>query len=261
MPPQFSVITVVKNAKKTIGRTLESIQAQSFTDLEYIVIDGASNDGTLEILKNCERVNILISELDEGISQAFNKGIAASSGEWISFINADDWLEPDALENAAGYIAKIDSPAVICGDVTYRNESGEHIVTAPSQPQKIISRSSIHHPGAIIHGSYFERFGGFDERFHLAMDYELFFRLFRKGARFHTLPRIIANRTLGGVSYTNFNATYKEVYRIHAIHGTAFSRSVGLGFHYVKDFVGRILVKYGLKKPYRLFWEMIGRRD
>ena len=98
--PYFSIITVCYNSEKTIERTITSLRNQSYQNFEYIIIDGGSTDSTLEIIKkNLDVVSILVSEKDEGIYDAMNKGIDLASGEIIGIINSDDWYENDTLEN------------------------------------------------------------------------------------------------------------------------------------------------------------------
>jgi glycosyltransferase involved in cell wall biosynthesis len=96
----FSIITVCYNSEKTIERTITSLRNQTYQNFEYIIIDGGSTDSTLEIIKkNLDVVSILVSEKDEGIYDAMNKGIDLASGEIIGIINSDDWYENDTLEN------------------------------------------------------------------------------------------------------------------------------------------------------------------
>src|SRR5581483_3497952 len=96
-----SVVTAVRNAAATIARTIASVRAQDFAGIEHIVVDGASGDGTLEVLRSLGRdVALWTSEPDRGISDAFNKGIALARGEIIGILNGDDWYEPGAVAAA-----------------------------------------------------------------------------------------------------------------------------------------------------------------
>ena len=102
--PQFSIITICYNSSATIERTIKSVLAQTFTDYEYIIVDGGSKDSTLDIVKKYEPLfdgrMKWKSEPDKGIYDAMNKGISRSSGTIIGIVNSDDWLEADALESA-----------------------------------------------------------------------------------------------------------------------------------------------------------------
>src|SRR6187402_2271204 len=100
--PLISIVTVVYNAKETIERTIKSVISQSYKNIEYIVIDGGSTDGTLDIINKYKSdISKLVSEKDKGIADAMNKGIGYAKGELIGLINADDWYEEGALEKVA----------------------------------------------------------------------------------------------------------------------------------------------------------------
>ena len=105
MNTKISVITVVYNAKDTIERTIKSVIAQLYDNYEYIIIDGGSTDGTLDIIeKYRDKISYFISESDEGIYDAMNKGVLKATGDYVAFINADDWYEPNAFKLVASYI-------------------------------------------------------------------------------------------------------------------------------------------------------------
>ena len=96
--PLVSVITVCRNAATTVERTVRSVLAQSYKPLEYIIVDGGSTDGTLDIIRrNRRKIARIVSEPDRGISDAFNKGIRLSRGAYVHLLNADDWMEPDTI--------------------------------------------------------------------------------------------------------------------------------------------------------------------
>ncbi len=112
---KFTIITICKNAGNTIARTIESVINQNYTNIEYIIVDGQSNDSTLDIIRSFDDTRIkLISERDNGISDAFNKGIRLATDELIGLINADDYLMPEAIKKIAEkYDGKAD---VVYGD-------------------------------------------------------------------------------------------------------------------------------------------------
>ena len=99
--PLISIITVSYNAVKTIEDTITSVLNQTYSNIEYIIIDGASTDGTLEVIKKYQDdISIIVSEPDKGIYDAMNKGIERANGELIGIINADDWYEANAVERS-----------------------------------------------------------------------------------------------------------------------------------------------------------------
>src|ERR1044072_3693479 len=112
--PTVSIITVVFNAEKHLEQTINSVLAQTFTDIEYIIIDGGSTDGSVGIIKKYEgQLSYWISEKDKGIADAFNKGITRATGEIIGLINADDWYEPDTVRLVVEHMQDAD---IVFGD-------------------------------------------------------------------------------------------------------------------------------------------------
>src|SRR6185295_16144009 len=117
--PLVSVVTIVRNGAHTLSRTIESVLSQDFPDIEYIVVDGGSTDGTLELLRaNQDQIAIWISEADQGISDAFNKGIALSRGEIIGLLNSDDWYEAGANRAVVEEMQK-SAADIACGRLQY----------------------------------------------------------------------------------------------------------------------------------------------
>lgn len=104
---KFSIVTVCRNAEKTIERTIRSVIAQTYPNKEFVVIDGASSDGTRAILeKYRDKIDVVVSEPDKGIYDAMNKGVSRATGDYVIFINADDYFYDDrALEHAAGTLS------------------------------------------------------------------------------------------------------------------------------------------------------------
>ncbi len=116
--PLVSIVTVVFNGAATLERTMQSVFTQSYPNIEYIIVDGGSKDGTVELLrKHEERLDLWVSERDRGIYDAMNKGVALCSGAWVALINADDWCEPDT-------VAEFHCSAI----ATTRSETGTNIL-------------------------------------------------------------------------------------------------------------------------------------
>ena len=114
-----SVVTVLRNSVATFTRTFDSVSSQDHSSLEYIVVDGGSTDGTLDVLQNNQdRIGLWISEADQGISDAFNKGIALSRGEIIGLINGDDWYEPGAVRAIVAEMQRTGAD-IACGGLQY----------------------------------------------------------------------------------------------------------------------------------------------
>lgn len=181
--PKYSIITATYNSEKTIQKTLDSILNQTFEDFEYLIIDGGSKDDTLQILKNAKErfakkeINFnWISEKDNGIYDAFNKGVAKSNGKWISFIGSDDYMTSDYLIQFDELIKNNNYEFVSAkADLMRNNEKVKEIGEA--WDWDIFKKEMrIVHVGSMIKKNYFEKYGVFNESYRIAGDYELLLR-------------------------------------------------------------------------------------
>ncbi len=200
--PSVSVITVCRNAAATIERTLASVAACAYPKLEYVVVDGSSTDGTLQILERHRgAITKLVSEPDGGISDALNKAIALSEGEYHILVHADDALRPDALERLARAAAAAPSAQVVCGRVAVTS-GGKLVRTFVPEPSKLTQKMSVPHMGALVRKQAWQLVGGYDVRRRIAMDHQFMLRILRRfgPGSFYTVDEIIAEYSLGGVS-------------------------------------------------------------
>lgn len=211
---KISIITPCYNAAKTIVRTMDSVLAQTVSPFEYIIIDGGSTDGTVEIAKSHPAVTYVISEKDKGIADAFNKGIALSSGDAIGIINSDDWYEPEAIEKATAGLAD-SSVGVFHGALQYWNGSERYACFYPNI-QMITKEMTVNHPTVFIKKCIYETYGYFDDSYRYAMDYELMLRLWIRNVKFVHDNTVIANMALSGISDEHWIAAYREVARAKA---------------------------------------------
>lgn len=202
MIPKITIITVCYNSDKTIARTVESVKRQDYPNLEYIIVDGASSDKTVEIINGClQNTGIdynLISEKDTGIYNAMNKGIKLSTGDLICMLNSDDWLEDNALRIIADHYCH-EEYLVIYG-LERRLENGiEKSVGFNSH--NFLFRSSIPHQASYVSKKCYEDFGLYDEQYRSAGDYEFMLRLFiSKKVHFIPVYSVLANFSEGGIS-------------------------------------------------------------
>jgi GT2 family glycosyltransferase len=220
--PTVSVITVSLNAVDTLPATIDSVHTQQFQDFEYIVIDGGSTDGTVDLLKRRLRPqDYWISESDLGISDAFNKGVVLASGAYIQFINADDWMAPDQLQAAVTAIEQTGADFVFGDLLFYENRKQTYCYRGdPDYCRFIKSRMpALNHPTALARRSAFEEIGLFDLKYRLAMDYDWFLRLHNAGGCGAYNSAIIAHMNHAGVSNLQFRQTVAEVERIAIAHG------------------------------------------
>lgn len=204
---KISVITAVYNRVGSVGQAVESAQAQTWANVEHVVIDGASSDGTLQVLRSClDDRAILVSEPDKGIYDALNKGLARATGDIVGLMHSDDFFADDrVLESVAGAFADPEVD-VVYGDLDYvarddtsriirRWQSGEY------QRSKLGWGWMPPHPTLYLRRSMIERWGGFDTSFRIAADYDAVLRYFGKGqARAAYIPRVLVKMRVGGES-------------------------------------------------------------
>ena len=204
---KISVITAVYNRRETIGDALESVLAQQDVDLETIVVDGASSDGTSDVISQFgDQVSKSIREPDTGIYNALNKGLRAATGDVIGFLHADDWL---ADERVLGDIAEaLADPNVdgVYADLDYvdandRDRVHRRWVSGLYDVRKFRRGWMPPHPTVYFRRELYERFGLFNEDLRTAADYELLVRMMvRHKAKMAYLPRVTVKMRVGGAS-------------------------------------------------------------
>ncbi|HEU0162384.1 MAG TPA: glycosyltransferase family 2 protein [Rhizomicrobium sp.] len=222
-PPLLSILTTVRNGERTLARTIESVRAQNFPSLEYIIADAGSTDGTIDIIKaNLDVVTYWQSEKDRGISDGFNKAIALSRGKYVTILNADDWLSPGQLAFGVETLEKSGADFVF-GDLLYHDVNGRvlHRISGEADYARRIGRvmPALNHPTVIVRRHAYAKHGLFDTSLRLAMDYDLLLRLHRAGCRGIYDPRITGHMTLEGASDTHSRRALAEVRDISIRHG------------------------------------------
>ena len=177
--PKFTLITVVLNNKDLLEKTIKSVLRQNFKNFEYILIDGGSKDGTLAILKKYnDKIDYWLSEKDDGIYHAFNKGMELSRGEYIGIINSDDTYRPNALSIVSKYIKKNRKIDFIFGSVQKRWG-----LLSGYKPWKIFFSwgfYSSHSTGFFIKNTAAEKVGYYNLKYRYHSDYDYFFRMIVK---------------------------------------------------------------------------------
>lgn len=220
---KISIITVCFNSAKTIERTIKSVLNQKQPVHEYIIVDGASTDGTLEIVRSYEGLfhgrMIVISEPDHGIYDAMNKGIRLATGDVIGIINSDDYYELDTTDIIT---KRYDGSeyAVLYGAI--REWNGENAYESFLSHENI-QNEMIHHPTCFITRKTYVDFGVFDLQYAIVADYDLILR-FSKNPQVIFIPiqEVLANFTVGGVSYSR--KAYYERLRMEVNHGLKSKR-------------------------------------
>ena len=214
---RISIITVAYNSASTIGDTLKSIAAQTHPDIEYIVIDGASKDGTLDLVRaHGTRVAKLVSEPDRGIYDAMNKGLALATGDFVGFLNGDDMLaSPDVVAQIARAAADPGVDAV-CGDLVYvRQDDPTQVVRywrcGEFTPSRLRFGWMPPHPTLYVRRSRLAGFGAFDLGLRIAADYDFMLRyLGRSGTRVAYVPQVLVRMRTGGASNRSLRALLKK---------------------------------------------------
>ncbi len=230
---KISVITVSYNSAKTIADTLDAVAMQTHTDIEHLVIDGASKDGTVEMVLSHANPKIrLISESDKGIYDAMNKGFTQATGEVVGFLNSDDFYADSAV------LAKISNafqdPAVeACyGDLVYVTQDNSRVVRywkSNSFTNGDFAKGWCPaHPTFYVRKSVIERLGYFDQSYKLAADIEFMMRYLERGQiRAVYIPHVLVRMRLGGItnqSWKNIVQQNNEIFAALQKNSGPFSR-------------------------------------
>lgn len=245
---RFSIITVTFNSDKFLVETIKSVLSQDYADFEYIIVDGGSTDGTVEIIKDFASQDCRIrwiSEPDNGISDAFNKGISMATGDIVGIINSDDMYAVGALGAVADLFAADSSCDVVHGDmIRFQGDRPLFRLKPAAVDDQIWHDMPINHPATFVTRRSYDLVGGFDTTLKVAMDYELVLRLYRAGCRFCYLENVLANMRYGGASDTRFLAARQEVFAVTVAAG--YPRWKGAVWFVIK--VGMNMTKNLLKK-------------
>jgi glycosyltransferase involved in cell wall biosynthesis len=197
--PLITVVTVVRNGEETLEETILSVINQTYKNVEYIIVDGASNDGTLEIIKKYEdRIDYWISKPDKGIFDAMNKGIALATGEYIALLNSDDWYEKNTCEIIANKIIEVKAD-IYYGMMRVINNKDGSLIFIYGFTDQILQRYMIAHPTCFIKKDVY-RLYQYDIKYKTAADYDFIIRLKKNNYKFVFIECIIANYKLGGMS-------------------------------------------------------------
>lgn len=222
--PLFTIITVVYNAIDTIERSVLSVIEQEEKDLEYIVIDGGSTDGTVDVVnKYINKINYFVSEKDAGIYNAMNKGIEKANGSYLIFLGADDFLYNtrvllDVKKKIFGRYYD-----VMAGNIIYTND----ILVKSSFSKKLLLHNSLHHQGMFYNRQLFNNFR-YDTGFKLISDYELNLILFlkRKHIKFLNLDMMISLCSDNGASRRQLEIFAQETDQIRLRHMSSYKAKI-----------------------------------
>lgn len=210
---KISVVTVVYNGEKHLEQTILSVLNQAYNNIEYIIIDGGSTDGTVDIIRKYEdKLAYWVSEQDNGIYDAMNKGILKATGELVGLINADDYYEPEAIRSVVNYFIKNESPDILYGRMVFINEdTGQTKVIIPSV-DRLIKDMTLNHPTCFLKRDLYKK-KLFDTSYKICADYDLIMYFKTNKKRFTYIDEIITNMRIGGAS-DNFKLSTREVFLV-----------------------------------------------
>lgn len=240
---KISVITIAYNCENEIEDTIKSVVNQTYPNKEYIIIDGASTDGTMSVVNRYkDKIDVIVSEPDKGRSDAFNKGIKIATGDYIVMMNAGDMLTDDALERFAHNY--VDGYDVIKGNTLRWNPDTNSsfrekpVINYPTIPFNFL----VCHQSTYISKKAYEKYGDYLIDFRVAMDLELMLRFTRLGARFHAIDEDLAIFRMGGISQSSRSRRYKEMKNSLAINGrNAFETYLFMAYVHLRTWTRDLL--------------------
>lgn len=216
--PKISVITVCFNSERTIRRTIESVICQSYPNIEYIIVDGGSSDLTMSIIKEYEQaITTIVSEPDNGIYDAMNKGLVLASGDWLHIINSDDaYVGPEALARA---IACLNPQCVNYFQMWRQHADGCcDLQDWPYSRWRLFVSAFLPHPSLIVSRAQYNCVGLYDTAYQIAADHDMILRLTARwpGLK-HGFPLVVMDQ--GGVSATRLDVSIQEFRVVTQNHG------------------------------------------
>lgn len=212
------MVTVCYNSAQTLERTILGVIGQTYSNVEYIIIDGGSTDGTLDIIENyADRISFWCSEPDDGIYDAMNKGIARATGEWIHLLNSDDiYADAAALANIVGLLdpARTNYFSMILE----KTDGSRELLEFPFAKWKLYVSAFLPHPGLVVSREQYARVGLYETKYRIAADHDFILRMLRAyPAKFEPAPFVVMRQ--GGRSSQNLLQTCREFMKVTIDHG------------------------------------------
>lgn len=204
---KVSIITVCYNSAKTIRDTIESVAKQDYPDIEYIIVDGDSQDSTKSILRDCSKyIDKQISEQDNGIYDAMNKGLELATGDVIGFLNSDDlYSDTNVISDLMKHLVSAGADAIFADLVLVEQDNLQKVVRRYDSSRFHVGRFRFGwmpaHPTFFIKRSFYERVGPFSLDYKIAGDFEMMVRLlYKESAQFVYFPKEVVKMRAGGIS-------------------------------------------------------------
>lgn len=225
LQPSFSIITVCYNAGKTLERTIKSVLAQTYPHIEYLIIDGASKDNTIEIINRYKsRITRIVSEPDKGLYDAMNKAIPLAKGDYMVFLNAGDKLHcPETIEDMVETINGSVLPGVLYGDTDIVDGDGLFIRKRRLSPPPVLSWKSFRKGMLVCHQSFYARrdlVEKYNTRYRFSADFDWCVRVMKnadlKNCTLHNTSLVLTDYLSEGMTTRNHKASLKERFCIMA---------------------------------------------
>lgn len=254
MKPLISIITVCFNSAKTIRQTIESVLNQTYTNIEYILVDGKSTDNTMDIIQEYEPkfaekgiIYRWISEPDNGIYDAMNKGIKMATGEWIGIINSDDWYESDNCE----IIQKNSNlkNTIIYGTIKYWKNNRPLFIKKNEDIRLLNKGMVIPHPSVFMTKSIYKKNGLFNTNLKIAADWELMIRAWKNQINFYYIKELKVNFACNGISSEINYQTISEKHQIRKLNNLYKFMDI----YYLIDLIKVLILPNNLIYKFSLF--------
>lgn len=247
-----SVITVCRNAEDFLEQCVQSVVAQDFDDFEYVVIDGGSTDGSVDIIRRYEsRLSYWHSKPDRGLAHAFNQGVEHSKGEWLIFLNSDDFfVDGTALARMAKHLVRHENADVVIGQVQIvtREQHPKPILQAgrPWKWKEFRKQATIPHQSAFTNRRFYQKLGNFSEEFKVIVDYEHYLRA-GKDLSAVFVPELVSAMRTGGMTTSLYSRSLKDLrlaQQRHKVWPASWMADALYGFYMVRGYVGRRVRSY-----------------
>lgn len=226
--PLFSIITICYNAEATLEKTIQSVLAQTYPNVEYIVVDGASKDNTLAIINRYRpQLSKVVSEPDKGLYDAMNKGIGLATGDYLCFLNAGDtFFSANTLQEMVATLPADKQPDVIYGETALVDAEGHFVRMRRLQAPEVLTWRSFRQGMLVCHQAFFARrelVPLYDLQYRFSADFDWCIRIMKQSHLLHNTHQTLVNYLDEGLTTSNQKASLKERFRIMAKHYGLFS--------------------------------------
>lgn len=242
--PLVTVITIVKNGKETLPKTIMSVLKQGYVNIEYIVVDGASTDGTVDVIKRFDdKIDLWISEPDCGTSDAFNKAVSMAQGDFIFWLASDDLIDPDFIETAVQTLLRSGADFVFGNMVMYKHGDAVAVCKGDKNYAKSLMSGypRFNFPSMVIKRECFQKVGLIDMTYKFVADYEWVLRLHLNGEKGFYTSSLSVHRRVGGIGESHPVRSVMEHLRLSRQYGLPATKALAAHLYYfVRGGVGHL---------------------